>query len=81
MKRKRSSGRARPDEPLADWCETRIEGVCTGRAEHRHHILLRAAGGTDEAANTVDVCSRCHEHIHSHPAESYDAGWLRKRTA
>ena len=77
--RKAKGTRARPDEPLADWCEAAIDGVCTGRAEHRHHVLLRSAGGGDEAANTLDVCSADHRYIHDHPTQAYVAGWLKRR--
>lgn len=72
--------RARPDEPLATWCEAHIDGVCAGRAVHRHHRRIRAQGGTDDAANTADLCGACHEHIHRNPAWAYEHGWLRRRT-
>ena len=75
------SGRARPDEPLADWCEARIEGVCTGRAAHRHHIRRRSQGGTDDASNTTDICSDCHQHVHANPAWSYANGLLERGVA
>lgn len=73
--------RARSDVPLSAWCEAEFEGVCSGRAEHRHHILRRAQGGGDEATNAADLCHRCHEHVHHNVAWAYEAGWLRKRTA
>ncbi len=69
--------RARPGEPLADWCEALIYGVCAGRAAHRHHRLRRSQGGGDEPANTLDVCGRCHDWIHAHPQAAYARGWLR----
>lgn len=69
-------GRARPAEPLADWCELR-SGVCTGRATDRHHILRRAQGGTDDATNTADLCHTDHLHvIHGNPAWARRHGWL-----
>lgn len=73
-----AAGRARPDEPLATWCQTQIEGVCTGRAEHRHHILTRARGGTDEATDTIDCCRADHDWIHAHPIEATERGFLRR---
>jgi hypothetical protein len=73
------SRRARPNDPLATWCQARIEGVCEGRAIHRHHILRRSQGGSDGASNTVDICNGCHHYIHGHPAWSYENGWLRRR--
>jgi hypothetical protein len=69
------SGRARPDEPLADWCEARLED-CYGRAAHRHHRKLRKQGGTDDAVNTRDICGSCHKYIHLNPRWSYATGWL-----
>lgn len=79
--RARGSGRARPAEPLADWCEAAIDGVCTGRAEHRHHVRRRSQGGGDDAANTRDLCGRCHEWVHAHPAASYELGLLARTWA
>jgi len=75
------SGRARPDEPLADWCEARIDGVCTGRAAHRHHIKRRSQGGTDDASNCADLCSDCHGWVHANPARSYELGLLVRGVA
>ena len=73
---KRAKGRARPGEPLADVCQVGRFEVCTGRPEHRHHRLRRSQGGTDEASNTLDVCSACHDLIHSRPSLAYAHGWL-----
>lgn len=72
--------RARPDEPLADWCELQLDG-CTGRATEHHHKRPRSAGGGDEKANTIDLDGHCHRFIHANPARSYDEGWLLRRTA
>lgn len=81
-KPKRSKGRARPDEPLASWCEVGYPRICAGRATDRHHILPRSAGGTDEADNTVDCCNPCHiDGIHGHPEWAYKVGFLRRRSA
>lgn len=27
-------------------------------------------------ANLVCLCRRCHGHVHAHPRESYDQGWI-----
>jgi hypothetical protein len=70
------SGRARPDEPLATWCEAQIPDVCSGRAEHRHHRLLRKHGGTDDRSNTTDLCHRCHGHVHANTGWAYSVGLL-----
>jgi hypothetical protein len=77
-RKKRSRGRARPDEPLAFVCEA-FTDACTGRAEHRHHVLPRSAGGGD--TDTIDVCLACPVHIHGNPSEAYERGWLRRRGA
>lgn len=80
--RSKPSGRARPDEPLATWCTARLPGYCTGRATDRHHILPRAAGGSDDVSNTADCCSACHlQGIHGRPEWAYANGWLRRRAA
>lgn len=77
--RSRPSRRARPDEPLKLLCRAQIDGVCTGKAEHRHHLLMRSQGGTDDPWNTADVCDACHGHIHAHPAWAYERGLLLHR--
>lgn len=67
--------------PLAAICEARTP-VCTHRAHHRHHVILRSQGGHD--GPTIDVCSPCHRYIHANPAEAYEQGWLKhawERTA
>ena len=56
-------------------CEADTE-VCTGRAVHIHHVLMRSRGGSDNVSNLLDVCVSCHSWIHEHPSESYDRGWL-----
>lgn len=71
--------RARPDEPLATWCQVGAEG-CAGRAVHRHHILRRSRGGDDSPENTSDVCAMCHDRIHANPAWAYERGLLRRGT-
>lgn len=62
-------------------CEVRCCDDCTGRAEHVHHILMRSQGGTHDHGNLLAVCHACHAHIHANPADSYHAGWLRRRPA
>lgn len=63
------------------WCEARIDGICTSRGEHAHHILMRSQGGRDDLGNLLWVCGACHGHIHANPAASYERGHLRRRTA
>ena len=74
--KKKRRGMARPDEPLATYCEVGRAGVCTGRAEVRHHILMRSQGGTDDASNTLDICDADHRWIHANPAKAYAWGFL-----
>ncbi len=50
------------------------------RALHVHHRLPRSAGGGNDPGLLVTVCQDCHAHIHEHPAESYAAGWLVRRS-
>lgn len=71
--------RARPDEPLSTWCEARTD-VCEGRAVHRHHKRGRVGVDADAREHTIDVCDACHRHIHAHPTESYQRGWMERRT-
>jgi hypothetical protein len=68
--------RARPDEPLAVWCEIAIVDVCAGRASQRHHRRRRSQGGSDDRANTLDCCDACHDWAHAHPTIAYLSGWL-----
>jgi len=76
--RGRVSGRARPDEPLATCCEAQIDDVCSARPEHRHHVRRRSQGGTDDASNTRDLCGRCHDWVHAHPAAAYQLSLLAR---
>jgi hypothetical protein len=78
-KAKKRRGMARPDEPLAVYCEVGRAGICSGRTEHRHHRLMRSQGGGDEAGNTVDVCGPCHTWIHANPSVAYAHGFLLHR--
>lgn len=57
-------------------CEARINGVCRGRATQMHHRLLRSQGGKHTPANLLDLCGRCHDHIHKHTAWAYEHGFL-----
>ena len=39
--------------------------ACRGDAELPHHVRTRAAGGDDDAANLLGLCTLCHRRIHS----------------
>lgn len=55
---------------------------CLRPAADVHHRRVKGMGGTSDAeisfglANLISACRECHEHIHAHPAESYELGWL-----
>lgn len=77
-KERSAKGRARPDEPLALWCEASTS-KCTGRSQLRHHKRGRGKPGDDDKEHTLDVCSACHDEIHAHPRASYERGWMERR--
>lgn len=63
--------------------ETRSGGLCEWPscpepATDLHHRLMRAQGGQHTAANLAHLCRSHHRHIHDHPAQSYESGWLIK---
>lgn len=60
-------------------CEARVSEQCSGRGEHRHHIILRSAGGPDEAWNLLNVCHHCHGWIHGNVADAKKRGFIRSR--
>ncbi len=62
-------------------CEANCADECTGRGEHRHHVILRSQGGPDEAWNLLNVCHRCHDWIHHNVAEARKRGFIRSRSA
>lgn len=43
---------------VACQCDLREDGA------HVHHVLPRAAGGSDELANLISLCSMCHAAVH-----------------
>lgn len=60
-------------------CVARIEGVCSGRGEHLHHIRQRSLGGDEEMGNLLLCCHECHRHLHETMplAEAKARGLLR----
>ena len=38
--------------------------VCSGRPDHRHHVVPLRRGGTNSRANLVPLCNVCHEQVH-----------------
>lgn len=45
-----------------------------------HHRLRRSQGGTNRLSNLAGLCAHCHQRTHNNPAQSYEAGWLLRRT-
>lgn len=59
-------------------CAAIVAPLCTGRAEHAHHLWPTEAGGPDDVENLLSVCSRCHDWIHNRePAAARKLGLLR----
>ena len=77
--KKARRGRARPNDPLAEFCEAQLP-VCLGAASCRHHKVRRSQGGGDGPESTADLCATCHVYIHANPAWSYEHGWLVRST-
>lgn len=50
--------------------------VCTGTADHVHHIIPRSSGRDDSPSNLLHLCAAHHAWVHAHPAESRRAGLL-----
>ena len=62
-------------------CEGRLEGVCTGRGEHVHHVILRSRGGPDEPWNCVHLCRACHDWAHANPTAATERGLMKSMPA
>ncbi|WP_158170948.1 HNH endonuclease [Rhodococcus sp. JT-3] len=73
------NGRRIVKERSGGYCEVRIRGICTGRAESVHHRKNRSQGGSWAPSNLLHLCGDgvrgCHGWITEHPALSYDNGW------
>lgn len=46
---------------------------------HVHHLAGRGGRDPHRLEGLVLLCPACHEHVHRHPAESYDQGWMVRR--
>lgn len=66
----------------AEWATCEIMATCQGvAAEAAHHRRPRGAGGsrrleTNQAANALATCSRCHEYVESNRDTARRYGWL-----
>lgn len=54
---------------------------CPLPATDMHHRLMRSQGGAHTADNLLHLCADHHRHVHAHPAEAYEHGWLIRRNA
>lgn len=53
------------DKRVCRACDKRSDPDATGLLRgHRHHIVYRSAGGSDEASNRVTLCATCHNDEH-----------------
>lgn len=50
-------------------------GDCWG-ALHRHHVVRRSQGGTDQPGNLLWLCAGHHAWTHDHPADAKTLGLL-----
>ena len=51
---------------------------CSNRSVDIHEPLQRSHGGSiTDPENTISLCRRCHDWIHSYPKESIELGLLR----
>lgn len=41
-----------------------------------HHRLLKGRLGKDDPRNLAAICRVCHDHIHGHPVEATDRGFM-----
>lgn len=56
-------------------CEAQTTN-CVQRATVHHHRWRRGQGGRGTLENDLHCCDPCHRHIHDHPAEAFEKGWL-----
>lgn len=79
MKADERNGRRIVKERSGGYCEVRIHGICTGRAESVHHRKNRSQGGNWAPSNLLHLCGDgvrgCHGWITENPAASYANGW------
>lgn len=52
---------------------------CTHIAVHVHHKAGRVGPDPHHPDQLLHVCLACHDHIHSHPEQSYAMGWMLPR--
>lgn len=52
---------------------------CGKRGEVVHHRQGRGGADPHALGGLAHLCVPCHLHIHAHPAESYESGWMVRR--
>lgn len=66
-------------------CMVRLSPDCSGRAEDLHHTKLRSGGWSLDECHADDAllsaCRACHMHLHGHPAEAEERGFIVRRYA
>ena len=55
------------------WCEACGEPL--SEKTMPHHIRTRGAGGSDDEANLIRLCYKCHAYIHSHGHTDFVQWW------
>lgn len=64
--------RIRDAEALRCFNRDRECGACGhGRGVEAHHIVSKAQGGDDVAANLFPLCTQCHGAVHGQPYEAF----------
>lgn len=63
------------DKGICRACSKRADANATGLLRaHRHHIVYRSAGGSDEPSNRVTLCAECHNDEHKNRLRFTDDG-------
>ncbi len=76
--------KGRTDKRMAEWKRAVLERDdhicqrCGGVATVAHHVAMRNRRPDLrlEISNGVALCDPCHTHVHRHPKESAEQGWL-----
>ena len=88
MRRAPSRGRRAREAEWSKVCRERRETcggtcefpLCNAPGAHGHHRLPRSQGGKDTLENCLWLCAHHHDYVHLHPAESYERGWMLRRS-
>lgn len=77
--------RARVMARSGGFCEVRRDG-CWDEGSQLHHRRPRGMGGsrskvTGGAANALNLCIQCHDHVERNRLEARDNGWIVRQSA